>query len=59
LVGKGALFLDEISELSMGLQAKFLTTLQERRIERMGSNKTILGAAMILAAPNTNLEEEV
>lgn len=59
LAGKGTIFLDEIGALALNLQAKLLTALQERRVERVGSNKTMLIEARIIAATNTDLEEAV
>jgi DNA-binding NtrC family response regulator len=55
----GTLFLDEISALRSDLQAKLLRVLQEREIERIGSNKPIKIDIRIISATNTNLEEAV
>ena len=55
----GTLFLDEISALRSDLQAKLLRVLQEREIERIGSNKPIKVDIRVIAATNTNLEDEV
>jgi DNA-binding NtrC family response regulator len=55
----GTLFLDEISALRTDLQAKLLRVLQEREIERIGSNKPIKVDIRVIAATNTNLEEDV
>jgi two-component system response regulator HydG/two-component system nitrogen regulation response regulator NtrX len=55
----GTLFLDEISALRSDLQAKLLRVLQEREIERIGSNKPIKVDIRIISATNTNLEEAV
>lgn len=59
LAGKGTIFLDEISCLALELQAKLLTVLDERRIERLGSTKHVNIEARIVAATNTDLEEAV
>jgi DNA-binding NtrC family response regulator len=55
----GALFLDEISVLRSDLQAKLLRVLQEREIERIGSNKPIKVDIRVISATNTNLEDAV
>lgn len=55
----GTLFLDEISMLRSDLQAKLLRVLQEKEIERIGSNKPIKVDIRVIAATNTNLELEV
>lgn len=59
LANKGTIFLDEIGELSLELQAKLLRVLQEGEIERLGSSKTIKIDVRVIAATNRNLEEEV
>ena len=59
LADEGTIFLDEISTLKHDLQAKLLTVLQEKKFEKIGSSKTIKVKARIIAATNTNLEEEV
>jgi transcriptional regulator with PAS, ATPase and Fis domain len=59
IANKGTLFLDEIAELSPKLQAKLLRAIQEKQIERLGSEKSIKIETRILAATNKNLEEEV
>jgi two-component system response regulator FlrC len=55
----GTLLLDEISEMSMGLQAKLLRVLQEREVERLGGRKMIPLDVRVLATSNRNLREEV
>jgi transcriptional regulator with PAS, ATPase and Fis domain len=55
----GTIFLDEISNLPLLLQAKLLRILQEREIKRLGSNKTMKLDVRVLSATNVNLEAEV
>jgi two-component system, NtrC family, response regulator AtoC len=55
----GTLFLDELPSLSLGLQAKVLTAIEDRTIRRVGGNKTIVTDARIIAATNCNLKEAV
>jgi two-component system response regulator HydG/two-component system nitrogen regulation response regulator NtrX len=55
----GTLFLDEVSVLRSDLQAKLLRVLQEREIERIGSNKPIKVNIRVISATNTNLEDAV
>lgn len=56
---KGSLFLDEISELPLMLQAKLLRAIQEREVRRVGANKPIPVDVRIIAATNLNIGEEV
>jgi len=55
----GTLFLDEISVLRSDLQAKLLRVLQEREIERIGSNRPIKVDFRVISATNSNLEDAV
>lgn len=55
----GTLLLDEISEISISLQAKLLRVIQEREIERLGGKKIIDVNVRIIAATNRNLAEQV
>ncbi|MCU0683887.1 MAG: sigma 54-interacting transcriptional regulator [Polyangiaceae bacterium] len=57
--GKGTLFLDEIGELPLGSQAKLLRALEDRRFERLGSNRALTLHARVLAATNRNLADMV
>lgn len=55
----GTLLLDEIGEMDIALQSKLLRVLQEREINRVGSNKVIKIDCRIIASTNKNLLEEV
>jgi two-component system response regulator FlrC len=55
----GTLLLDEISEMSLGLQAKLLRVLQEREVERLGGRKLIPLNLRVLATSNRILRDEV
>lgn len=55
----GTLLLDEISEMSLNLQAKLLRVLQEREVERLGGRKMIPLDVRVLATSNRILREEV
>lgn len=59
LADKGTIFLDEIGELPLDLQAKLLRVLQEGEFERLGGTSTIKVDVRIVAATNRNLEEMV
>jgi DNA-binding NtrC family response regulator len=59
LASDGTIFLDEIAEMSPGLQAKLLRVTQDGRFQRVGSNAEIHTHARIVAATNRNLDEEV
>ncbi len=52
LANNGTLFLDEITEMDINLQAKLLRVLQERTLEKLGSNRTITVDIRIIAASN-------
>lgn len=56
---KGTIFLDEIAEMDLSLQAKLLRVLQEGEIERIGGLKTIPIDVRIVAASNKDLEKAV
>ncbi len=54
----GTVLLDEIGELPLGSQAKLLRVLEEKRFERLGSNRTVRLEARVLAATNRDLEQD-
>jgi two-component system response regulator AtoC len=56
---EGTIFLDEIGEMPMDLQAKLLRVLQDNKISRVGSNKQIELDIRVIAATNKNLKERV
>jgi len=57
--GGGTLFLDEIGELPISFQVKLLRVLQERQIERLGSNRPVDVDVRIVSASLRPLEEEI
>jgi DNA-binding NtrC family response regulator len=59
LADRGTVFLDEIGEMDVALQAKVLRTLQEGELDRVGGASPIKVDIRILAASNRNLEEAV
>ncbi len=59
LAGNGAIFLDEIGDMSANLQTKLLRVLQEREFTRVGGHEVLRTEARVIAATNRNLEAMV
>ncbi len=59
LAAEGTLFLDEVADLSLALQAKLLRVVQEREMERLGGRERIPLDVRLLTATNRPLEEMV
>lgn len=59
LADKGTLFLDEVGELHLSIQAKLLRALQSGEIQRVGSDQITSVNVRVIAATNRNLQEEV
>ncbi len=55
----GTIFLDEIGEMPLSLQAKILRVLQEREVVRLGSNKPIKVDIRVVSATNANIEQKI
>ncbi len=56
---QGTLFLDEVGDMSLDTQAKFLRAIETGEIERLGGTRTIAVDARILAATNKDLSSEI
>jgi Nif-specific regulatory protein len=59
LADTGTIFLDEIGDLPLSLQAKLLRVIQEKTFEKVGSNTSITVDVRILAATNRDIEKQV
>ncbi len=57
LANGGTIFLDEIEDMPMNMQVKLLRVLQEREVERIGSNKTVAIDVRIIAATNQDIHK--
>lgn len=59
LANNGTIFLDEIGDMPLSMQAKLLRVLQEKEIERLGDNKTIPVNVRVISATNKDLRSLV
>src|SRR6267378_657766 len=59
LASRGVLFLDEVSEMSLMAQAKFLRFLQEREFQRLGGTRVQKAKVRVIAASNRDLRQAV
>lgn len=59
LAHRGTIFLDEIGEVSINLQAKLLRALQEREIRRLGSDRVKTVDVRVISATNINIEKQI
>jgi len=59
LADSGSLFLDEIGEMDISLQAKILRVIQQKEFERIGGNEIIKTNVRIISATNINLKDAV
>lgn len=55
----GTIFLDEIGEMPLGLQAKILRVLQEKEVVRLGSSKPIKVEFRVVSATNANIQQKI
>jgi two-component system, NtrC family, response regulator HydG len=59
LADKGTIFLDEVGDMTPGLQLKLLRVLQEKELERVGGEETLRVDVRVLSATHRDLEKEV
>jgi transcriptional regulator with PAS, ATPase and Fis domain len=59
LAGRGTVVLDEISSLSLAMQAKLLRVIEDRKFDRLGGTKSVEMKARVIALSNVNLEDAV
>jgi transcriptional regulator with PAS, ATPase and Fis domain len=59
LAAGGVLFLDEVTEMSMQAQAKFLRFLQEREFRRVGGTRLLKSDVQVIAATNADLQRSI
>ena len=59
LANRGSIFLDEISEMSVAMQAKLLRVLQEKEIQRVGGEEVLRVDVRVIAATNRDLKAEI
>lgn len=59
LANKGTIFLDEVGEMSLNVQAKLLRVLEEKEFERVGENRNTKVDIRIIAATNKDLKEAI
>ena len=59
VANKGTIFLDEVADMSLNAQAKVLRALEEKKIQRVGSDKNIKVNVRVIAATNKDLTKEI
>jgi len=59
LAEKGTIFLDEVGDMSLSMQAKILRVIQERNFERLGGTESIKADIRLIAATNKDLEKSI
>jgi len=59
VANNGTIFLDEIADMSLNAQAKVLRALEEKKIQRVGSDKNVKINVRVIAATNKDLNKEI